>query len=50
MQPGDKVSWRGVNRQETGEIASIDERGIIILLANGKAVLAAENSLTKEDG
>lgn len=50
MQPGDVVSWRGVNRRETGEIRVIGNRGIIILLANGKAVVADISSLRKEEG
>lgn len=50
MQLGDKVSWRGVNRRETGEIRVIGERGIIILPASGKAVIADISSLRKEEG
>ena len=49
MQPGDKVSWMAVNGRRYGEVARIDGRGIIILLTNGKVVLAAEKSLRKED-
>ena len=47
---GDKVSFRGVNRQETGEIKEFCENGIEILLANGKIVIADLSSLRKRDG
>lgn len=44
---GEKVEWQGVNRRETGEIEAKDERGIVICLGNGKAIIASEKSLTK---
>lgn len=37
---GEKVEWQGVNRRETGEIEAKDERGIVICLGNGKAIIA----------
>ena len=46
---GERVSWMAVNGRETGEITEFFERGIVIQLKNGKAVLADEKSLIKED-
>jgi len=45
---GDRVSWRSINRQETGEIEQVLPDGYIIRLANGKYVVAAENSLKSQ--
>ena len=45
---GERVEWQGVNRRETGEIEAKDERGIVIRLGNGRAIIASEKSLTKE--
>ena len=44
---GDRVSWRGVNRIETGEIKAIDGENILILLSGGKAIVADLSSLRK---
>ena len=44
-----RVEWQGVNRRETGEIEAKDERGIVIRLGNGKAIIASEKSLTKDE-
>ena len=44
---GDRVSWRGVNRTETGEIKAIDSENTLILLASGKAIVAELSSLRK---
>lgn len=45
---GDRVSWRSINRQETGVIEQETPDGYIIRLVNGKCVIAAENSLQNE--
>lgn len=45
---GDRVSWRSINRQETGVIEQETPDGYIIRLANGKCVIAAENSLKSD--
>lgn len=43
LQPGDRVTWRGVNRDYTGEVLKLTPSGYLVRLdLNGKQVLLAE--------
>jgi len=47
FQIGDRVTWMTVKGPQIGSIARFDERGIVIHLEDGKAILAHKSSLTK---
>ena len=46
MNVGDKVTWTTANGLREGVVEKIDERGALVRLANGKCILAEEDSLT----
>ena len=48
MKEGDEVEWTAVNRVFYGTIVSKHPLGWLVVLNNGKAIIADENSLRYE--
>ncbi len=48
MKEGDAVEWNAVNRVYYGTIVGMHPLGWLVLLNNGKAIIADENSLRYE--
>lgn len=44
MKPGDRVYWRSINGEYTGEVEAITPHGYLVRLdCNGKEILLTEN-------
>lgn len=44
---GDKVSWRGINRNYTGTVIRMDERGTLVSMESGKHILLPTRETTQ---